>query len=180
MSTPAQTPVGARGSARDSASESARDSAGDRARLEAHFGGPERWAEVRRQLRGELTFGGLFVEFMRLHSKPKKKTWREDQRNYDRHLAPTLGKRKLSSLARKDFAQLHTSVSRGAPAHANKVLALCSVMFNWAINAGLWDGANPAAGIKKNKVKQRDRFLTVEGPLDMITGHIDQGRQLVG
>ncbi|WP_322528701.1 tyrosine-type recombinase/integrase [Salinicola sp. LHM] len=116
-------------------------------------------AEVRRQLRGELTFGGLFVEFMRLHSKPKKKTWREDQRNYDRHLAPTLGKRKLSSLARKDFAQLHTSVSRGAPAHANKVLALCSVMFNWAINAGLWDGANPAAGIKKNKVKQRDRFL---------------------
>lgn len=116
-------------------------------------------AEARRQLRGEPAFGELFADFMRRHSIPNKKTWREDQRNFDRHLAPTLGKRKLSSLARKDFAQLHSAISKSAPAHANKVLALCSVVFTWAIGAGVWDGQNPAAGIKKNKIKSRDRFL---------------------
>lgn len=116
-------------------------------------------AEARRQLRGEPTFGDLFADYMKRHSIPKKRTWREDQRNYDRHLAPTLGKRKLSSLARKDFAQVHSSISKTAPAHANKVLALCSVVFTWAIGAGAWDGQNPAAGIKKNKIRSRDRFL---------------------
>ncbi len=116
-------------------------------------------AEARRQLRGEPTFGDLFADFLRKHSMRKKKTWREDEKNYNRHLAPTLGGRKLSSLSRRDFAQVHGAISKTAPAHANKVLALCSVVFNWAIDSGVWDGQNPAAGIKKNKVEQRDRFL---------------------
>ncbi|WP_136066363.1 tyrosine-type recombinase/integrase [Modicisalibacter radicis] len=116
-------------------------------------------AEVQRQLRGEPTFEDLFADYMKRHSIPRKRTWREDQRNYDRHLAPTLGRRKLSSLARKDFAQVHSAISKTAPAHANKVLALCSVVFSWAIGAGVWDGQNPAASIKKNQVRSRDRFL---------------------
>ena len=41
---------------------------------------------------------------------------------------------------------------------ANRVLALISSVYGWAISAGVVE-ANPIKGIKRNREKSRDRFL---------------------
>jgi integrase len=47
------------------------------------------------------------------------------------------------------------------PVTANRVLALLSSIFGWALSAGLWDG-NPAKGIRRNAERSRDRFLQAD------------------
>ncbi|MGL6253050.1 MAG: tyrosine-type recombinase/integrase, partial [Billgrantia desiderata] len=116
-------------------------------------------AAIRRQLRGEPTLSELFHDYLERHAKKQKRTWSEDQRCFDRYISPSLGRRKLSSLARRDFATLHANISRTAPVQANRVLSLCSRLFSWALEASLWEGANPVAGIKRNPERERDRFL---------------------
>ena len=116
-------------------------------------------AEVKRGQKAELTFGDLFAEYLERHSKPRKRTWREDESKYKTYLKSPLGKKKLSTIDRSDIALIHSSITKaGHSITANRVLALLSSIFGWAISVGLWEH-NPATGIKRNREKSRDRFL---------------------
>ena len=116
-------------------------------------------AEVKRGNKAELTFAELFGDYMERHSKPKKKTWFEDQAQFRLYLEKPLGKKKLSTIDRKSIAHIHSSITKaGYAPTANRVKALLSSVFGWAISAGLCE-TNPAIGIKSNKENQRDRFL---------------------
>lgn len=115
--------------------------------------------EVKRGRKAELTFGELFAEYLERHSKPNKKTWTEDQSKYINYLAKPLGNKKLSAIDRASIATIHSSVTKAGHAiTANRVKALVSSVFGWAISAGLWE-TNPAMGIKLNKEQSRDRFI---------------------
>jgi integrase len=114
---------------------------------------------VKRGRRAELTFSDLFAEYLERHSKPKKKTWAEDKSQFHAYLVKPIGGRKLSLIDRAMIAVIHSSITRaGHPVTANRVKALVSSIFGWAISAGLWD-KNPTIGIKFNKEKFRDRFI---------------------
>ncbi|PSJ18446.1 tyrosine-type recombinase/integrase [Nitrosomonas supralitoralis] len=116
-------------------------------------------AEVKRGKKAELTFADLFCEYLERHSKPSKRTWREDESKYKTYLEESLGRKKLSIIDRRDIALIHSSITKaGHDITANRVLALVSSIFGWAISAGLWE-FNPAIGIKRNKEKSRDRFI---------------------
>lgn len=116
-------------------------------------------AEVKRGHKAELTFSELFGDYMERHSKPKKKTWFEDQAQFRLYLEKPLGKKKLSTIDRKSIAHIHGSITKaGYAPTANRVKALLSSVFGWAISAGLCE-SNPVIGIKSNKENQRDRFL---------------------
>jgi integrase len=116
-------------------------------------------AEVKRGHRAELTFSELFGDYMERHSKPNKKTWFEDQAQFRLYLEKPLGKKKLSSIDRKSIAHIHSSITKaGYAPTANRVKALLSSVFGWAIAAGLCE-SNPVIGVKSNKENQRDRFL---------------------
>lgn len=116
-------------------------------------------AEVKRGKKAELTFADLFTEYLERHSKPNKRTWREDESKYKTYLERPLGKKKLSAIDRRDIALIHSNITKaGHDITANRVLALLSSAFGWAISAGLWE-LNPAIGIKRNKEKSRDRFI---------------------
>jgi len=116
-------------------------------------------AEAKRKLRSELRFSGLFEEYLERHSKPKKKTWTEDLGKYKNHIEKPLGKRKLSEIDRAAIALIHSNITKaGHPIAANRILALISSVFGWAISAGLWEN-NPAIGIRRNKERSRDRFI---------------------
>lgn len=116
-------------------------------------------AEVKRGKKAELTFADLFTEYLERHSKPNKRTWREDESKYKTYLERPLGRKKLSAIDRRDIALIHSSITKaGHDITANRVLALLSSAFGWAISAGLWE-LNPAIGIKRNKEKSRDRFI---------------------
>jgi len=75
------------------------------------------------------------------------------------HIAKALGPKKLSAIGRTEIAAVHSAVTKeGHPITANRVLALISSVYGWALSAGLWE-ANPAKGIRKNAERARDRFL---------------------
>ncbi len=116
-------------------------------------------AGAKRKLKSELLFSDLFEEYMERHSKPRKKTWTEDLEKYKNHIEKPLGKRKLSEIDRAAISLIHSNITiAGYPIAANRILALISSVFGWAISAGLWE-SNPAIGIRRNKEKSRDRFI---------------------
>lgn len=128
-------------------------------RVDADMSEGKNPAEIRRGHKAELTFSELFGDYIERHSKPNKKTWFEDQGQFRRYLEKPLGKKKLSTIDRKSIAHIHNAITKAGHAPtANRVKALLSSVFGWAISAGLCE-SNPATGIKGNKEIQRDRFL---------------------
>jgi integrase len=116
-------------------------------------------AEIKRGHKAELTFSELFIEYLERHAKPKKKTWQEDQAQFRLYLEKPLGKKKLSTIDRRSIARIHSDITKaGYAPTANRVKALLSSIFGWAISVGIWE-INPAIGIKSNTENQRDRFL---------------------
>lgn len=116
-------------------------------------------AENRRIKREEMTFGDLFSDYIERHSKQHKKTWTEDQEKYNNHISAKIGKLKLSSITKSNIAVLHVGITKaGYPYAANRVLALISSVFGWAMSLDIWD-RNPAIGIPRNREKSRDRFI---------------------
>jgi integrase len=116
-------------------------------------------AQLKRGHKAELTFADLFAEYLDRHSKPSKKTWVEDEKQYKTYLAQKLGSKKLSEIDRASIAVIHNKITKaGHTTAANRVKALISSVFGWAISAGLWE-ANSVIGIKLNKERSRDRFL---------------------
>ncbi|MCP5244815.1 MAG: tyrosine-type recombinase/integrase [Burkholderiales bacterium] len=116
-------------------------------------------AEAKRKLKSEFLFSDLFTDYIERHSKPKKKTWPEDLEKYKNHIEKPLGKRKLSEIDRATVSLIHCNITtKSGPIAANRLLALISSVFGWAISAGLWEN-NPALGIRRNKEKSRDRFI---------------------
>ena len=45
-------------------------------------------ADARRKTRGETTMSDLLAMYLDGHAKPHKRTWKEDQAQFDRYLAP--------------------------------------------------------------------------------------------
>ncbi len=134
-------------------------------------------AELIRSKKTEMTFGELFSTYLEKHSKLKKRTWKVDKRNYDLYLAAPLGKKRLSQITKAMIAQIHIDitcqpkksvrkkgdgiVSLKSGSTANRILALVSSCFNWAIGNGICE-TNPTKQIKKNKERSRKRFLQHE------------------
>lgn len=115
----------------------------------------------KRKDRNEATFRDLFTHWIEMHAKVHKRTWQEDERQYNVFLKQWAG-RKLSSITKQDIQELHARVGRDNGRYAaNRLLALVRAAFNKAADIG-WTGANPTAGIKKFKEQSRDRFLQVD------------------
>ena len=117
-------------------------------------------AERKRESRAEMTFSDLFTDYIERHSKLHKKTWAEDEEKFRNHISSAIGNKKLSAIDKNDISMIHAAISKkGNPATANRVLALISSVFGWAISIGIWHHVNPASGIKRNREKSRDRFI---------------------
>ena len=114
--------------------------------------------DAKRAARGELAFGDLFTDYLERHAKPYKKSWKQDQDQYDRYMKPLAG-RKVSAITRADVQRLHANIGREhGPYSANRALALVSAIFNRC--AAHLD--NPAKGCRRFKEQSRDRFLDAE------------------
>ena len=116
-------------------------------------------AEEKRLSRAEMLFSDLFEEYLERHAKIHKKTWEEDLEKYQNHLAGKIGKMKISAIDKSTVALLHSAITKQQyPIAANRILALISSVFGWAISIGICE-SNPALGIRRNREKSRDRFL---------------------
>lgn len=118
-------------------------------------------AQDRRKARGETTVDELFALYLDGHAKPHKRTWKEDQAQYNRYLAGWK-MRRLSEVRPADVMTLHAKIGRENGHYAaNRMLALLSAMFNHAAQLG-YDGGNPARGVRHFKEQTRDRFLRAD------------------
>lgn len=116
-------------------------------------------AEVLRAHKGEPTFAEVFGDYLREHAKPKKRSWADDVQRYETYLAADLAKKKVSRIKRADIAAIHAKITKdGHPAVANRVKALASVVFSYAMKRELV-ASNPAKGIASNAETDRERFL---------------------
>jgi integrase len=108
----------------------------------------------------KLTFGELADEYLERHAKPKKRSWREDDRLLRVDLLPHWESRPAVEIGRRDVSELLDGiVDRGAPIVANRVKALISKIYNFGIGRGLVDD-NPSFGVPQPaKPRQRDRVL---------------------
>lgn len=119
-------------------------------------------------------FANLYIT---QHSKPRKKTWREDERRLSLYLIPTFGDTLLCDIKRSAVIALHADIGTDKPVQANRVLEQLTTMFRMA---QLWDlyPANelpPTAGIKPFKEQPRDVFVQ-RAEMDRLAKSIDSCR----
>jgi integrase len=107
------------------------------------------------------TFAELADEYLERHAKPFKKSWRHDEQMIKQALLPRWKHVKPVDISRGDVrALIESIVDRGAPIHANRMLALIRKIFNFAIGRD-WIEANPCNQLKSMaKEFSRDRVLT--------------------
>lgn len=107
--------------------------------------------------------------------RPRKRSWREDERQINLYLLPEWRHRKVKEIARHHVRELIEGIAErrlrkgttddgqqktGAPIMANRVLALVKKMFNFALDRD-WIDANPAARLKPvSRETRRDRVLS--------------------
>ena len=99
-------------------------------------------------------------EYSRLNKKPVCVA--TDRRNFDKHVLPSLGRRRVVDVTRTDIAELQTSMAP-TPGAANNVRALLSKAFNLAEVWG-WrpEGSNPVRHVERYKQAKRERYLSAE------------------
>jgi integrase len=120
-------------------------------------------AADRARAKADPTFGELAELYLKHHARAKKKprSVLEDQRTLTANLLPAWRDRKLPTISRRDvIALLDEVVARGAPIQANRVKALCSTIFNFAIGRDLLEH-NPAHRVPQPALERsRERRLS--------------------
>ncbi|MFQ5432205.1 MAG: tyrosine-type recombinase/integrase [Nitrospinota bacterium] len=83
------------------------------------------WVEVKAKEREAETIRNLADEYLEKWAKPRKRSWREDERILDYDVLPVWGKKKAKDVRRKDVIKLlDMIVARQAPIMANRTLAV--------------------------------------------------------
>ncbi len=136
----------------------------------------------RHALRADVTISELIDRYLKdgPADKPAKKasTWATDTSNLHRHVAPVLGRKSLAALTAVDVQRFQRDVTdgktkaviagakkrgrikvTGGPGTASRATVVLAGMLAWAVKRG-WRADNPAKGVKLNKLRKRERFLS--------------------
>ena len=120
-------------------------------------------AEAKRvaQAHRRNTFGAVAADFMQDHAK-NLRTRAEMQRKLDVELLPHWGDRPIAGITRADVKALLREKARVSPIAANRLLALISKIFTWALDEEVI-GASPAVRLPRHcKEQERERALTAD------------------
>jgi len=103
----------------------------------------------------------LSIEYIEKWAKPRKRSWKEDQRILDHDILEPWGKRKAKDITRRDvILVLDGIVDRGAPIAANRTHSLLHKMFRFAVGRDIIP-FNPVSDMEKpSKEHHKDRFLS--------------------
>ncbi len=109
------------------------------------------------------SFEALANRFLERHAKPRKRTWRGDEKNINNELIPLWKNKPANEITRQDVIEvLESIVDRGAGIQANRTKALISKIFNFALSEKApVVSTNPCLGLKNpTPERQRDRVLS--------------------
>lgn len=117
----------------------------------------------RQAARKELTVAELFAFWISSYAKPRKKTWQEDKRLYEKFIEPRWADCRLSAIRKRDVESLHACIGEeNGPYQANRVLELIRAAYVRARKKLDYEGGNPAEDVEAFPERSRDRFLLPE------------------
>lgn len=122
------------------------------------------------EARDELTLGDLFQWYMRMHAKPHKRTWRDDERRFQSRLLHW-SNRRLSSITSDMVTALHVEIGgmtgrdengqlRGGHYAANKMLELLGFMWRLGQKKLQITAPDPTKNVMRFAKHDRERYLT--------------------
>jgi integrase len=144
----------------------------------------ERGLELRREIAGGVnpvekkrkdraeastrTFQALADRYMTEHARRHKKTADADERALRLHILPEWRQRPFAGISRGDVIALcEGMVAKGSPIQANRVQALISKIFSFALDAELVT-ANPSARLKKRSKEVRATRVLSDGEIRLF------------
>lgn len=130
----------------------------------------EKKKQARAKAEKDITVKALGEKYMAEYAKAeiggrarkKPSSVARDQYLIDRFVTQVLGRKRVSEVTRADVIRLHESLAK-TPTQANRVMALCSKMFNLAERWELRpDNTNPCRHVERYEEKPRERYLSAE------------------
>ncbi len=119
--------------------------------------------ELVEQKRGERdasTINGLIDEYIEFYAKPKKRSWHEDFRIFNKDVLPKWKNLKAVDINKRDVVKLLDQIdARGSGVMANRTLRLLRTMFTFAVSRGILDTSPCANVVAPNEETPRDRVL---------------------
>jgi integrase len=117
-------------------------------------------AAVKRRARAAQTVSEAAEVYIERWAKPNKRTWTGDQWMLNKHVLPYWRDRKLREIQRADVIDLLERIAKTAPVVANRVRALLSKLFRFAISQALCE-VNPVRDtVRPAKENPREFSLT--------------------
>ncbi|MBF0358849.1 MAG: tyrosine-type recombinase/integrase [Magnetococcales bacterium] len=115
------------------------------------------------KIRSAPTVIYLVNEYIERWAKPRKKTWKEDQRMLNLDVVSRWGDMKAMDVTKKHILRmLDELLERGATTTANRTFAVTRKLFNWAVERGELD-FSPCTGVRAPaKETPRERILSEE------------------
>jgi integrase len=114
------------------------------------------------------TFGALADRYLKEHARRFKKTAEADERALRVHILPKWRPRPYYSIGRRDVIELCEGiVASGKPIQANRVQALVSKIFSFAVDADLLP-ANPCLRLRKRACEEARRRVLSDAELAMF------------
>ncbi|QHO72478.1 hypothetical protein ACH79_07425 [Bradyrhizobium sp. CCBAU 051011] len=115
-------------------------------------------SEKRRDRRdaSSKTFRALADRYMEEHARRFKRSADADERNLRLHVLPKWAKRRYDHIRRSDVIELvEGMVKAGSPVQANRVQALISMVFSFAVDSDLME-ANPCSRLRKRGAENQE------------------------
>jgi integrase len=127
---------------------------------------------ARQKAAREIDMAKLADRYLEEWAKPRKRSWKEDERRLNAYVIPAWGTRKVKDITRADVDALVSPVATGEdarPAEAAHRLALVRKMFSFALDKGIID-FHPCLRMKApgGKPAPRTRALTTARELRML------------
>ncbi len=116
------------------------------------------------EARVSATVADLAADYIRLHARPNKKSWKKDQGRIDRFVLPAWRHRLVRDVKRQDVQRLIDDVAdpegRNTPQAAVNLRRMLSRMFSWALARDFGIEYSPVQGTKPPaKNSRRKRYL---------------------
>lgn len=98
---------------------------------------------------------------------PKRRSWRETQRIFDRYVLPVWSDRDITAIKKQDVARLLAVVAQNnGPIMANRTLSAVRKLFNWALVQphlmNVLDVSPIVPGMAPSQEREKDRFLSAD------------------
>ena len=114
------------------------------------------------------TFGALADRYLKEHARRFKKTAEADERALTVHILPKWRARPYHSIGRRDVIELCEGIiATGKPIQANRVQALISKMFSFAVDAALLP-ANPCLRLRKRANEEARRRVLSDAEIALF------------